>query len=90
MRRFLTWLAYGAGAAFIFRWRLRRRKPERVPAADPADELKRKLEESRAAEAQLPPEPAPPQEGVDERRRSVHDRGRAAIDRMHGDPPSGS
>ncbi len=49
------------------------------------DRLKRKLEESRAAQAAAPepePEQAQPEAGVDERRREVHERGRAAIDRM--------
>jgi hypothetical protein len=91
MRRFLAWLACGAGAVFVFRWRLRRRRPE--PAPDPAEELKRKLDESRAAEPDPAPPPAAPEQpetGVDERRRAVHERGRAAIDEMRdrGQTPS--
>jgi hypothetical protein len=87
VRRFLTWLTWGAGALFVFRWRLHRRRPASAP--DPAEELKRKLEASRVAEAMEPePEPPPPEAGVDERRRDVHERGRAAIDRMRGEPPA--
>jgi hypothetical protein len=91
MRRLIAWLAWGAGAAFIFRWRLRRRRsPE--PAVDPAEELKRKLDESRAQPAAPEPPPAEPEEPkapLDERRREVHERGRAAIDEMRnrGVPP---
>jgi len=73
------------GLAWLFR---RRRKPVPSPAADdPAEELKRKLAESRAAEPAVEPDPeaelpAPP---LDERRRAVHDRARAAIDEMRGE-----
>ena len=82
MRRFLAWLACGAGAAFVFRWRLRRRAAAE-PAADPAEELKHALEESRASEPDPPAaDPEQPPTGVDERRREVHERGRAAIDEM--------
>ncbi len=82
MRRSLAWLAGGAGALFVFRWRLRRRKP--VDAPDHAEELKRKLEQSRTAEPVPPAPEAPPEPaaGVEERRREVHERGRAAIDEM--------
>jgi hypothetical protein len=66
----------------------RRRKPKSQPAADPAEELKQKLAESRAEEpepsADAPaaePEPAAP---LEERRRAVHDRARASIDQMRG------
>jgi hypothetical protein len=89
MRRFLAGTLCGAGALFAFRWRLRRRRKAEPTAADPAEELKRKLEESRAVESApeppVEPEPAPPEAGLDERRRAVHDRGRAAIERMR--PP---
>jgi hypothetical protein len=84
MRRFLAWLTCAVGAAWIFR-RLRRSVPE--PAADPAEELRRKLEDTRTDE-QPPAESAEPTEveapGLDARRRAMHDRGRAAIDEMRG------
>ena len=69
-----------------FAWLFGRRK-KKQPAADPADELKRKLEESRTAE----PEPAPtqpveqPERPLDERRDDVHRRARESIDRMKGE-----
>ena len=82
-----------AAAAFL---RLRRRPPvgAGAPPADPrADELRRKLAESRslvgeqdefeAAETPIDAV-APVAEDVDERRRAVHERGRAAVDEMHG------
>jgi hypothetical protein len=88
MRRLLAWLACAAGAAIVLRRRLRRR-PAGVAAADPAEELRRKLDESRAEPSSPEPEPAPEPPGLDERRRGVHERGRAAIDRMRGEPPAG-
>lgn len=56
--------------------------------ADPAAELRRKLDESRATvderdefeSAEVPVDQAEP--GVDERRREAHDRARSAIDEM--------
>lgn len=78
-------MGLGLGLAWLFR---RLRKPQPGQAADPAEELKQKLEESRAGESERPgaeseaePEPATP---LDERRRAVHDRARASIDDMHG------
>jgi hypothetical protein len=82
MRRSLAWLTCAVGIAWIFR-RLRRR-PE-AEAADPAEELRRKLDEARGEEptsAEAEPEPAEPAAPLDERRRAVHDRGRASIDEM--------
>jgi hypothetical protein len=95
---FLAGLAAGAGALVVFRRRLllrRRRRPDAQPA-DPAEELKQKLEESRAEPAapEAAPEPGPapnpkqPEPSLDERRTEVHERGRAAIERMRGEPPT--
>jgi hypothetical protein len=77
------------GLAWLFR---RWRKPQPVPAADPADELKQKLAESRAEEAAPPPETEPEAAqpaGIDERRRAIHERAQAAIDQMRDPPPTG-
>lgn len=60
-----------------------------------ADELKRRLEEARAAAAdrddfegaETPVDQA--EAPVDERRRDVHDAARDEIDRMRGGPPEG-
>jgi hypothetical protein len=79
-------------------WRRGRQAPE--PTEDPrAEELRRKLEESRtvaeeqheqAAEPETPvdevPEPQPPADPtVEERRAGVHERARAAADEMRGE-----
>jgi hypothetical protein len=84
MRRLLTWLGLAAGALVVFR-RFRRRKPE-AGAADPAEELRQKLAESRAEEPEpeVAPESEQPAAPVDERRRAVHDKARATIDDMLG------
>ena len=87
MRRPLAWLL---GGSALFGFLRRRREP---PAgADPrAEELRRKLEESRSIveerdefEAGETPvdqaEPAP--EDPEQRRRAVHEEGRAAAERM--------
>ncbi len=87
-RRAIAWLAGAAGLGVVLYRRLRRRPPEPEAAAGPAEELRRKLDESRAAPSEPvapEPEPAPPEPAepsVAERRRGVHERGRAAIDAM--------
>ena len=99
MRRLLALLG---AIALVRAWLARRRSRA---ASDPADELRRKLEESRELAADqgkdeeefaagetpvdLSPESAAHSPGApkdaDERRREVHERGRAAIDEMRGD-----
>jgi hypothetical protein len=87
MRRLLTWIVVSLGIAAIAR-RLRKRgqQDESVPARtedDPADELRRKLAESRSEEeAAVAEPPASPQTSVEERRANVHDEGRATLDEM--------
>jgi len=73
------------GVAALVRW-LKRRRDESAPAPgppaqDPADELRRKLAESRADSE---PETAveSPSETVEERRADVHARGRSALSEM--------
>jgi hypothetical protein len=88
VRRLLTWLAVTLGIAALVR-RLRRRKatevpvltPEPRPTQDPAAELRRKLDESRADEPGA--STGTPEGSVDERRADVHAEGRAALDEMH-------
>jgi hypothetical protein len=81
-------------AGYLF---LRRRRSHPVaalePAPDPAAELRRKLDEARtlvderddfeAAETTVDRAPAPGE--LEERRRRVHERGRAAVDEMARD-----
>ena len=91
MRRFLAWTSAAIGAAWLLR-RLRRRHTPPAPAEDPAEELRRKLAETRPeetpGEAEAQPEPPAAAEApLDERRRAVHERARAAIDDMKSEPP---
>jgi hypothetical protein len=79
-----------AGLAAVRKLRPRRN----APAADPALELRRKLDESRGLadereqfeEAETPVDRAEP--AVDERRRAVHEQARAAVDELQT-PPNG-
>jgi hypothetical protein len=73
------------GAFSVWRWL--RRKPAK--AADPADALRAKLEESRTLvderaafeEGETPVDEADP----DARRRSVHEQARARLDELRGE-----
>jgi hypothetical protein len=83
-RRLLVLAAVVALVAYVLR---RRPAAQTVaePAVDPAEELRRKLDETRAnaepeAETQL-------SDDLDERRRQVHERARAARDEMRGPSP---
>lgn len=49
MRRILSWLAGGLGAAALVRQLLRRQRPVQAPPADPADDLRAKLQQAREA-----------------------------------------
>ena len=89
MKRLYAWLAGLAGGAAVYR-AFRRQPPVAEP--DPADELKARLAEARAAgddreefEAGETPVDEAPDPDVDARRRSVHERARTAIDEMKGD-----
>jgi hypothetical protein len=81
VRKLVTWGLVTLGVAALVR-RLRRRResaPARQELDDPAAELRRKLDESRAApEGQAPR----PEASVEARRADVHGQGRAAIDEM--------
>jgi hypothetical protein len=105
VKRRLFWLVALAGVILLY---LRRggRRPEPVqsvpPAgaqpADPAEELRRKLEETKERETGVShlSEPEPPHadpadpsapavsEELDARRREVHERARSAADEMRG------
>ena len=100
MRSRFAWLLAGFGIAAALRSRLLRRPapsrplPEPAPEPDPrADELRERIAEARdvvderdsfeEAETTIDEASDPAS-----RRREVHDRGRAALDRMRGDPPS--
>jgi hypothetical protein len=87
-----AWLAGAAGAAIAV-YRRMRQAPAPAPMDDPrAEELRQKLDESRAVvdereefeSAETPIDEVEPDAGPDERRRAVHERGRAAADQMRG------
>jgi hypothetical protein len=74
------------GIRAFMRWRRGRKQAEVAPppataAADPADELRRKLAESRDEDV----EAATPESSVADRRADVHEAGRAALDEMTSD-----
>jgi hypothetical protein len=93
VRSRIAWLAGAAGAGVAV-YRKLRRAP--APANDPrADELRRKLDESRTIveereefeAAETPVDEVPEPAEVDDRRKAVHERGRAATDEMRGGSP---
>ena len=90
MRARTAWLAGAAGAAIAV-YRKLRPPPAPVPADDPrAEELRRKLEESRTVVEEQHEEAASPEVPVDDadvesRRAAVHERARAATDEMRGE-----
>jgi len=79
VKRFLALLLSGFGLAAWLRWR-GGKPPE--PELSPADELRARLSEARAAQeepaVEAEPEPADPQE----RRRAVHERARQQLDEL--------
>ena len=89
MKRLAAWVSGAAGGFALYRW-LTRERAEVVPAAAPdprAEQLRAKLDESRAVvderetfEAGEKPVDEAPDPG--ERRRRVHEQGRAAVDEM--------
>ena len=99
MRSRFAWLLAGFGIAAALGSRLFRRQntstppPEPAPEPDPrADELRQRIAEAREVvderdtfeEAEVTIDEAPDPAS---RRRDVHDRGRAALDRMRGESP---
>jgi hypothetical protein len=86
VKRLTTWLAGALGGAAVYRALKRQPKPAPVEP-DPADELKSKLAEARAAgddraEFEAGETPVDEVPDVDARRESVHEQARAAIDEM--------
>ncbi len=92
MRKLVKIAVIAFGIRACLRWRKSKRKQETrtleasassaaaSPAADPADELRRKLAESRDDDG--PGEPPPAETSVADRRAEVHAEGRAALDEM--------
>ena len=98
MRRLFGWVAGLVGIAAAARYLARRSRaatPSPAPSttqADPAEALRRKLDEARTEpSAPAPPDPATaeeaPRETLDERRARVHAKAEAAIAEMQ-EPPA--
>jgi hypothetical protein len=92
MRRLADWIGGAVWGVFTYRLWKRWRTPAVTDAPvgetdDRAQELRAKLAESRASDEPSPAEPGESEESVEERRRRVHEGGRAAIDEMHGGEP---
>jgi hypothetical protein len=88
MRRLVDWLGGALSGIALYRlWKRWLAEPEPAAlGADPAEKLRAKLAESREAEpAPSPPDEPERPESPEERRRRVHEEGRAAIDEMHGE-----
>jgi hypothetical protein len=92
-----AWLAGAAGAAIAVYRRMRRAPVAPAPVEDPrAAELRDRLEESRAVvderdefeSAETPVDQVEADSSPEERRRAVHERGRAASEQMRGGPGS--
>ena len=95
MKRAFASVAGVIGLAALGRWFAKRRHPVASPAepveatppaeataADPAEELRRKLADARVAEPEAASAAKPPEETLDERRARVHAKAREAIDSM--------
>ena len=94
MKARTAWLAGAAGAAIAAYRKFRRPVPAPAPVEDPrAEELRRKLDESRELEgereefesAETPVDEAEPAD-VTDRRNAVHERGQAAAEQMRRPP----
>jgi len=94
MKRLANWIAGIISGVIAYRLWKRRHKPAPVTAPvveesdDRAEELRAKLAEARASDEPAPAEATEwhadqPAESLEERRRRVHEEGRAAIDRMN-------
>ena len=86
MRKLIKLALVALGIRAFLHWRKSRKEaqasaPAPVPAADPADVLRRKLAETR--DDVVPDDiEEPPSASVTDRRAEVHERGRAALDEM--------
>ena len=91
MRRGLAWVAGAIGLAALLRaLKARQHQPSDVaPPADPSDELRAAIAESRDEETAPEPESKQAQATIEERRQQVHERAQAAIDAMN-EPPTGA
>lgn len=85
MRKLIKLALITLGIRAFLRWRKSRQgvqAPAQVPAADPADELRRKLAETRDDHEAPSVAAEPPVATVTDRRADVHEQGRATLDAM--------
>jgi hypothetical protein len=82
MKRFLAVFAGGIGVGALLRRRRKTTAPVEPPTGSLADELRTKLAESRAAEAEAAVEPRSVETDLETRRREVHERARGSIDEL--------
>jgi hypothetical protein len=98
MRRLFAWIGGTVGGIAAYRFVRRQEAALQAPEAAPAEpdaraeELRAKLAESRAPEPvqavtveEPAAEPEPEPESPEDRRRRVHEEGRAALDEMHSE-----
>jgi hypothetical protein len=85
MRRLVGWVAGALGGITAYRFLRRRQVVEPAPTEPDgrANELRAKLAESRDEEPTAREQPEP--ESPEDRRRRVHEEGRAALDDMKGE-----
>ena len=100
MRRLTAWIGGVAGGIAAYSLLRRRRKVPAEPVFDPApaaetrepderaEELRAKLAEN-LGEDEPEPEAEPEPESPEDRRRRVHEEGRAAVDEMKSDSADG-
>ncbi len=81
MRRLFAWVAGAAGGLAAYRAATHRPTGAAVLEPDPAEELRSKLAEARDV-APPEPDPEPAAQDPDDRRRAIHEHGRAALDEM--------
>jgi hypothetical protein len=87
VRKLIQIALVALGIRAFLRWRKRRQEEQESlpvptePDADPADELRRKLAESREEEPATAAA-EPPAAEVADRRAEVHEQGRSALDQM--------
>jgi hypothetical protein len=89
VRRLSRWIVGVASALAIWRLWTRRRRGQEPPATggpDPADELRRKLAETRDTESG-DGQPAEQDESLDERRARVHAKAQEAMEAMREEQP---
>jgi hypothetical protein len=86
VRRLFRWAIGLLSALAIWRaWSRRRRSQEvaNAPEPDPADELRRKLAETRTDEAPAEDAVEAPAESLEERRARIHAKAQETLDAMH-------